>query len=186
VQRATICLRVARTWDGAPVPESAWATVRCSAAPGGDLRIDVESPFYDDPAPSAPPGPTDGLWNYEVVELFLLGHGERYLEIELGPRGHQHCLLLHGRRHVERRGLGIGFHAEIAGSRWSGTATVQAAVLPPGLERANAYAIHGVGSGRRYLAAHPVPGPEPDFHRLEHFATWAVPVGLRLDRPSAG
>jgi len=34
----------------------------------------------------------------------------------------------------------------------------------------NAYAIHGQGSERRYLAAHAVRGAAPDFHRLECFA----------------
>ena len=34
---------------------------------------------------------------------------------------------------------------------------------------ANAFAIHGVGPQRRYLACTPVPGPQPDFHRLEVF-----------------
>ncbi len=42
--------------------------------------------------------------------------------------------------------------------------------LPPGLSSANAYAMHGVAGHRRYLAAHPVRGPAPDFHRLECFA----------------
>ena len=34
----------------------------------------------------------------------------------------------------------------------------------------NCYHIHGEGSARTYMAAHPVPGPHPDYHRLKHFA----------------
>lgn len=30
-------------------------------------------------------------------------------------------------------------------------------------------AVYGLGEGRRYLAAFPVPGSAPDFHRLEYF-----------------
>ena len=41
--------------------------------------------------------------------------------------------------------------------------------LPPDLCAANVYAIHGQGPSRRYLAWHPVPGPAPDFHRLDRF-----------------
>ncbi|KAI2795361.1 hypothetical protein BLOT_016842, partial [Blomia tropicalis] len=29
----------------------------------------------------------DKLYDYEVVEVFLLGSNEHYLEVELGPRG---------------------------------------------------------------------------------------------------
>ncbi|MBY0399504.1 hypothetical protein K2X89_04365, partial [Myxococcota bacterium] len=53
--------------------------------------------------------------------------------------------------------------------RWRGRARVPLDFLPTGLCSANAYAIHGVGDARRYLAWHPVPGPQPDFHRLELF-----------------
>lgn len=179
VQRDPTWLRVTQTWDGAPVPESSWVTVACAAGPDGDLEITVESPFYDDPPPAVPPGPTDGLWNYEVVELFLLGREGRYLELELGPRGHHWGLVLRGRRRVERAGIPVEYRAEISRTRWSGTAVVRAGDLPAGLDRANAYAIHGVGLARRYLAAHPVPGPAPDFHRLDRFGAWRAPEGLR-------
>jgi hypothetical protein len=46
--------------------------------------------------------------------------------------------------------------------------------LPPGLGRVNAYAIHGQGANRRYLAAYSVGGTAPDFHRLDRF----VPLTL--------
>ena len=41
--------------------------------------------------------------------------------------------------------------------------------FPPGLNKFNAYAIHGTGDDRKYEALFPVPGEVPDFHRLEHF-----------------
>jgi len=47
-------------------------------------RIDVDAPLYNDPkSPTAQPGPVDGLWDYEVVEVFLLGSEQRYLEVEV-------------------------------------------------------------------------------------------------------
>lgn len=43
------------------------------------LEVLVEAPFFDDPPP--PTGsrgrPCDGLWDHEVVELFLLGEQDR-------------------------------------------------------------------------------------------------------------
>ena len=38
-----------------------------------ELRVKVKSNFYNDPAPPAPAGYMMGLWDYEVVELFLSG-----------------------------------------------------------------------------------------------------------------
>ena len=37
-----------------------------------ELSVKVKSKFYNDPAPPAPAGYMMGLWDYEVVELFLL------------------------------------------------------------------------------------------------------------------
>jgi hypothetical protein len=106
-----------------------------------------------------------------VVELFLLGRAERYLELELGPHGHYLALRLEGRRRVAEAGLAIAFETVRQGASWHGRAVVPARYLPPEVERGNAYAIHGQGAARRYLACFPVPGPEPDFHRLEHFGS---------------
>ena len=138
----------------------------------GSLSIAVNAPFHGDPPPASPPGATDRLWEHEVVELFLLGADERYLEVELGPHGHHLVLRLHGRRSIEQQGMAIAYEARLRGARWSGRALVPAAWLPAGLDRCNAYAIHGAGPARRHLAAFPVPGREPDFHRLECFGPW--------------
>ncbi len=160
-------LVVSSTWDGVPIDPAEQATVRLALAPT-HLTIDVEAPFHGDPAPARGPGPTDELWEYEVVELFL-AHGERYTEIELGPHGHHLVLRLEGRRHPVERLLPLDFEARIIGSRWQGVARIARALLPPEPWTANVYAIHGAGPDRRYLAAWPVPGAEPDFHRLECF-----------------
>lgn len=161
---------IEQTWDGTPLGprERIDVTVRL----GSDtVVIEVDAPFHDDPPPPRPPGPTESLWNYEVVEVFLLGRDERYLEIELGPLGHHLVLELRGVRRVERSGLPLDYRAEVHDDRWRGVARFPAAWLPPDLGRANAYAIHGQGGTRRYLAWHPVPGPHPDFHRLECFGS---------------
>ena len=139
---------------------------------GDSLCVEVEAAFHGDAPPPGPPGPAERLWEHEVVELFLLGDGERYLEIELGPHGHHLVLRLEGRRRVVEQGLAIAYEARREGAAWSGRARLPAAWLPPGLARCNAYAIHGTGAARRHLAAFPVPGPEPDFHCLERFGPW--------------
>jgi hypothetical protein len=161
-------LEVTRTWDGAPLAPAEVATLELALDESG-LAVAVDAPFHADPPPPGAPGPTAGLWEYEVVELFLLGADERYLELELSPHGHHLALVLHGRRRVERQGLPLAFATERVGARWTGRARAPLAWLPAGLAACNAYAIHGTGRARRYAAAFPVPGPEPDFHRLERF-----------------
>lgn len=168
-----VLLTIAHTWDGVPIPpgEQAAVTIR-----GGDaLHLHIDAPWHGDPAPSTPPGPTDRLWEHEVVEFFLLGAGERYLELEFGPHGHHLALRLEGRRTPVEVGMALEYRVERAGDRWRGEARVPLSWLPPAPHRANAYAIHGVGEGRRYLAWAPTGGGAPDFHRLEAFRDFTLP-----------
>jgi hypothetical protein len=156
------------TWDGAVLGASEFA--RIDVRMSSDLHLSIEASYHGDPAPDVPPGMTEALWNYEVVEIFLVGARERYLEVELGPHGHHLGLVLAGRRNVVERGIPIEYSVERSGSRWRGEARLSLKWLPADIRSANAYSIHGNGLSRRYLAAHPVPGSAPDFHRLEHFA----------------
>lgn len=161
-------LLIDKTWDGVPIAPDEIARVELIAGPAG-ITVSVDAPYHGDPPPPGPPGSTDGLWKHEVVEIFLLGRSDAYLEVEMGPHGHHLVLKLRGARNVVRRGLPLRYHARIEGRRWRGVAAIPRALLPDGLDRDNAYAIHGAGPSRRHLAAHPVPGPRPDFHRLDAF-----------------
>lgn len=157
-----------RTWNDEPLrPDE---LVRVELRLGAAIEVDVEATRHGDPPPSGPPGRRDGLWDFEVVELFLLGRDEQYLELELGPHGHYLALRLAGRRRVVASDLPVEYTVEASGSRWRGRARARLEDLPPELSAANAYAIHGEGAARRHLAWVPVPGPAPDFHRLECFA----------------
>jgi hypothetical protein len=163
-----VILRIDRTWDGQPVAEEERATVHLVQS-GALLVARVDAPYRGDPAPPAPPGPTSRLWEHEVAEIFVLGDGERYLEIEMGPHGHHLVLVLEGYRNVIESGLPLDYTARIEGARWRATARVAPELLPPAASRVNAYLAHGVGTARRHLAAFPVPGDVPDFHRLHCF-----------------
>ena len=173
---SSLDLWIARTWQGADVPHAERARLAVSRG-GSGLAVAVEAPFHGDPPPPARPGPTDRLWEFEVVELFLAGPGPAaavpYTEIELSPHGHHLVLRFVGVRNAIERALPLEFAARHAGGRWHGEARVPEAYLPPRPWRVNAYALHGAGAARRYLAAHPVPGAAPDFHRPECFAPLA-------------
>lgn len=160
------------SWDGGPLEDGEHARIELTL--GERVTLDVHASFYDDPAPASAAGATDRLWDHEVVELFLLGQDERYLEIELGPHGHHLGLLLEGRRRIVERAIPIDFSSERSGSEWRGHAELDRCWLPVGLHAANAYAIHGIGAARRFLAMDPVPGPKPDFHRLDRFSPLAL------------
>lgn len=162
-------------WRGAPSRANEGISIalsRASPDATSDLLVQIDAPFHDDVPPASAVGPTPGLWNFEVVELFLLGAGLRYLELEFGPHGHWLALELEGARNVVRSEISreaVRFETEHSEGRWRGTARVDASLLPAGLDRLNAYAIHGTDLQRRHLAAFASPGPSPDFHRLEHF-----------------
>jgi len=178
-------LAIAQTWDGQPIPSADQVTLDLAAAGPERLRITVRAPYYGDPAPAGPPGPTIGLWDHEVVELFVVGAGgppeapPLYTEVELGPHGHQLVLRLRGVRRVAQKLLPLDYDASIVssggGDVWLGDALLDRGLLPPPPHRINAYAIHGQGLARRHLALHPVPGDAPDFHRLAYFGEVTLP-----------
>jgi len=161
-------LRIGTDWRGVGLDSDEIATVGVSIDTQR-LTLSIDSPYAGDPRPPGAPGPTEGLWEYEVVELFLANRdSERYLEIEVSPHGHYLILTFDGIRNR------VGTHSaecstQITNDRWHGVIHLDAALVPSLPLRANAYRICGTESDRRYLAAYPVPGEEPDFHRLDRF-----------------
>ena len=168
-------LRIDKSWDGVPLPAGEQVAVYVSAD-GTGLVVDVVAPFFGDPPPPGPPGPTWALWEHEVVELFLLGAGDRYLELELGPFGHHLLLRLEGRRNIVEKLLPLDVVTTRGPTHWTATARLPAALIPAGPHRVNATAIHGQGAGRRFSAAAAMPGAQPDFHRLDCFVPVELPV----------
>ncbi len=156
---------VERLWTGAPAPTAEHVRVS-GAATGPGLAIRVDAPFHGDPAPTGSPGPQPGLWNFEVVELFLANDAGRYLEVEVGPHGHHWVLELDGVRRPVREGLPLALNVERGPTRWTARATLPWSWLPAGALRVNAFAIHGLGESRRYLVMDPTgTTDQPDFHR---------------------
>jgi len=163
-------LRIATTWDGAALAPAACTAVQLSLA-GESVRIDVDAPFAGDPAPAGT-GSVPGLWEHEVVELFVFGHRGRYTEIELGPHGHWLVLRFDGVRRRVDGGHPIAFDARISVDRWTGSAEIRRDLLPERPVRCNVFRISGRATERRYEAAVPVPGERPDFHRPDVGVPW--------------
>merc|ERR1711892_660193 len=167
----SLSFSIDKTWDNKPIDHEP-ATVVLSGSEG-DLIIDITAPFFDDPSPE---GGMIGeayykLWDYEVVEAFLLNDKNQYLELEFGTHGQHLALLLNGNRNAIKHSLPLDFSATINTDHntWTGEARIPASYFPPNVSKFNAYAIHGVGEKRIYEALYEVSGPQPDFHRLEKF-----------------
>ena len=83
-------LAIEREWSGAPCADARLhGEVRLSLQPGG-LEIQASLPHQETPRVPAGPARTRvaDLYEYDVVECFLVGEGGRYLEVELGAGGH--------------------------------------------------------------------------------------------------
>lgn len=178
--KETMDYTINKLWNDQPVAEQDHIQlhleyVNSTDTNSRDLRIKVKAPFYDDPRidDTVPSGSMDKLWDYEVVEVFLLGSDDYYLEIEFSPKGQYLLLKLHGYRNVIETPLYIdNYSAKIDGTMWTGSYLIPSKYIPANLFKFNAYAIHGSGDDRQYLALYPTPFgkfKEPDFHRLEYF-----------------
>ena len=186
--------KVASLWDGTKLPESEQVSVAVNVdvLPSKEacLVIDVEAPFFNDAKPASDaPLNLDGLWNYEVVEVFIKGRHDKYIEIEMGPHGHYLILACDGYRQCfSRRISPISYVAKISSDRWTAKMVCPIDLLPPPIEipgaeySFNAYSIHnkpGVTDPQdhndRVHAAVFVPLKAegeyeiPDFHKLELF-----------------
>ena len=162
-------LTIKSTWDGTPIPESDWVFLTYESGGGDSIEIRIDAPFYNDPVPHAHSGSTWSLWDYEVVELFLVSSVGTYLELEFGPHGHYLALWLTGPREIHTRHIPIEYQTSVATKRWTGVARVPKTRVPNPIVRWSAFAISGVKSERRYLASTQLPGSEANFHQPDAF-----------------
>jgi hypothetical protein len=175
-------LQIQNLWHGRPGTAKEVAYVHLRGRPD-HLEVTVDATFHEDPAPDAPPGSFPGLWEFEVVELFIGGADGSYLEVELGPRGHHLVLRLSGVRQIAEQGLPLDYRTAVTSDLWTGMARIPRSLLPPGPHTLNLTAIHGQhrkpgqrrpGGGRRYLSWAPLRGEVPDFHQPDRW----IPVQL--------
>jgi hypothetical protein len=172
-------LLIGHDFRGQSLPKSRRALVRLRRE-ASELCIEVVAPYFADPAPSAPVGATDRLWEHEVCEVFIADAAEHYLEVELSPHGHHLVLELNGVRQVVRSQLPIAYSARIEPGgpgrtgRFFGQARVPWHYLPTPALRVNAYAIHGPAAQRCYHAHNASGGDVADFHQLSSFVPFQL------------
>jgi hypothetical protein len=138
------------------------------------LVVRLDATHYNDPAPNAPPGRTERLWETEVAELFIAGCNGHYVEIEVGPHGHFLAYEFSDIRVLADPELPIEIHWPTAeGASWTAEFRIQRDRLPPQPWRVNAFLINGLSDKRQWLSAFEMPAPRgPDFHQPAHFRSF--------------
>jgi hypothetical protein len=162
-------LPIERYWDGAPCPHG-YLHGRLELAVSDD-GLEITASLPRQPVPRIPPAPRGArvanLWEYDVVECFLVGAGGRYLEVELGAGGHFLVLSfsaprVRGDSH-EALQPALDFTSDAAG--WCARMLLDRSLVPPGITALNAFVI---ASGA-HLAYGSLPGPTLDFHQPARF-----------------
>ena len=170
---ATLVLAITRRWDGAPLPDLR-ARVSLSAERNG-LWVEAGMGHARTPRiPAAPRGVrVEGLWEFDVVECFVVAADGRYFELELGAGGHYLALGFDApRRRVNefaREPLAVEWQSDAGG--WRARCRVPRAWLPEPVVRVNAFAI----ADGEFAVHTPVGGAQPDFHRPHAFPELRVP-----------
>ncbi|MFA4845707.1 MAG: hypothetical protein WC654_04070 [Patescibacteria group bacterium] len=166
----TLTLHLDHLWNGSVCPDDRlWADVELSQVKDG-LHVRVVAPMLlEQSVPDVPIGSrVEDLWNFDVVELFLVGPGHQYLELELGAGGH---FLVLGFDSVRRRANSyerfqpVVRFEKTAEKQWVSEVTFPWKIIPENLRAMNAFAI----MAGQFLAYAPVPGIEPDFHQPDFF-----------------
>lgn len=162
-------LPIVRCWDGGDCREPRLHGCVGLQTCGEDLVVEASLPHQRVPRiPDAPRGTrVANLWEYDVVECFLVGAGGRYLEVELGAGGHFLVLGFEAPRRLADAHVGLSpersFQRDAAG--WRSRVRIPWSVLPPDLRALNAFVI----AGGAHLAYHALPGAQPDFHQPSRF-----------------
>ena len=156
---------------------------------GLDLRADGMAVF----AAAMKPGPLDvfhhahkeflaGLWNGNVVELFLCNPDNgRYLEVHLAPTGQWWACIftaVRARETQEGRPLPLSVvqhHRDKAGRRWQASLQVPASVICQLLGARDFMRLHAnltaitrpITGPPCYFSLAALPGTKPDFHQPE-------------------
>lgn len=178
-----LVLPVERHWDGAACPHvHLHGRVELSARDDG-LELGASLPHQ--PAPRIPDAPAGtrvaNLWEYDVVECFLVGADGCYLEVELGAGGHFLVLSFSAPRvrsdaHESLRPA-LDFARDADG--WRAHLVLDWALVPTEITAVNAFVI----AGGAHLAYGPLPGSAPDFHQPARFPRAALEQPARLAHP---
>ncbi len=170
-----LLLEVRRLFNGDRcLDDRLFGDVAVSSKPEG-LLVRAEAPvLLDQNIPDAPIGSrVEKLWETDVLELFLVGPGHQYLELELGAGGHWLVYEFDRIRHINN------FHEELdlvvsynktENKTWVSETVLPWKLFPENFRSLNAFMI----VGEQFLSFSPVPGDIPDFHQPDYFPSASI------------
>jgi len=170
-----LSLKVDHLWSADVCPDDRlWAEVNLSQSIKG-IHVQVRGPMlHEQRIPEAPIGErVDGLWNFDVIEVFFVGPGHQYLELELGAGGHWLLLGFDRIRHRSREYASlkpIVRYAKDSDKTWSSEITLPLNLIPENLRAMNAFAI----MAGQFLSLAPLPGEKPDFHQPDVYPSVSI------------
>jgi hypothetical protein len=162
-------LIVTKQWNG---EENAASNARAVfdldfTASGIELNITMSSEFRRVGSKSGH-GRVEELWTFDVAEIFFASDDGTYTEFEIDRLGNHLLYTFSAPR--ERVSEGHDFHPDIVTEELpSGVChrlLIPSRFLPADIDRMNAFAII---DNEQFLAAHTIPGKEPDFHQPSTF-----------------
>ncbi len=183
----SIHLKIDQTWDASLLPENEQIKMMLDFQDHQKLSIQLIAPYFKNEPPPCPSGSTWGLWQYEVVEVFLVWENHQYLEIEMGPHGHHLVLGLDGIRQIKQAFIPVNYEAQILGNLWQGRLSLDLgkSILKDSyvslfkwsnLKALNAFAIHQplkmhAPKEKRYCVAFAVAeqNEQANFHCIDRF-----------------
>ncbi|MBI4598982.1 hypothetical protein HY734_02170 [Candidatus Uhrbacteria bacterium] len=163
-------LPVGRLWNGSVCPDKRLSGLVEVQQTEDTILVRARTPAL--PARRIPDTPVgsrvDRLWEYDVMEVFFVDEDGQYLEVEIGPGGHYLVLGFEGPRCLVADFVDLPFTVrhEVRPDRSAvNELLIPRELFPTSLRAVNAFLI----AGGQYLAYHPVPGTQPDFHQPDTF-----------------
>ena len=196
---STLEIQISHVWGHNKPLEQPLASCLFTWTPKG-LHIQFQARFFDMPAPPAPAGTFWKLWEWEVVEFFIVGDEEHYLEIECSPHGHYLILKLHHIRNIKEKMMMIDYQSSLHKTStfnyapliestshphmsstpyWYADLLLPFDLLPPpqlkphGWDyQVNAFMYHIYKDQPYHALAYDLGEGAPDFHRIHAYPSW--------------
>jgi hypothetical protein len=123
----------------------------------------------------------EGLWEGDVLELFIKEPSGRYFEFNVSPQGAWWGMELSSYRErasylrLPRVTL---IETEVLSDRWTALVCIERSSLPVAMAADSTIHVSGIvhGTKSRYLSSNPVAKIPPDFHHLDAFQRMSFKV----------
>lgn len=112
-----------------------------------------------------------GLWEYDVIEIFLTYNKSQYLELQVSPLNQKFALLISKPRVDFKypKEIKVESKVNLSKTQWGGEFNINKKDIPQGELNLKGSVFAILGDPREYYAINPNPEDSADFHRPELF-----------------